>query len=441
MTSLSDVHGLRIIPETDLRRPIRSGVVAFALLVGAFGGWSATTEIGGAVVSGGQAVVQGKPQLVQSLDGGIVREIAIRNGDRVEAGQVLLRLDPTLVETNLGIAQSRLADALALRARLEAEQAGLAALEFRYPDLPFAPPDTGRQEQAQALIFAARAEVLAGSRAQLGETIGQFEAQIAGIEAQIAAKREQAASVAEDLANMTRLSENGLVRERELNETQRAAADLQGQIASLEAEIAGLRIAMRDAEIATRQEERGFREGVASELREAQAKVDELTLEIVTRSAELDRVEIRSPANGIVHEMEVATVGGVVEAGATLLQVMPLDQGLEFEIRVDPRAIDQVHVGQAAQLVIAPLDPRSTPKLEARVASVSAAAVTEAETGQSYYRVTLAVTPEEIARLGDDVTLAPGMPVEAYLETGNRTVLAYLLHPIASHMQRAFRED
>ncbi|TNC74783.1 HlyD family type I secretion periplasmic adaptor subunit [Rubellimicrobium roseum] len=429
------------VPVTDLRRPIRRGVAALALLAAVFGGWAGLAQIEGAVVSGGQIVVAGKPQLVQSLDGGIVREIAVRSGDRVQAGDVLVQLDATLVETNLGIARVRLADALALRARLESEQAGLAEPVFRYPELPFARPATAAQEEAQRRIFAARAEVLTGGQAQLQEALRQSEARIDGLEAQIAAKREQAALLEEDLANARSLNEQGLVAGRELNDITRSVASIDGEIESLEAEIASVRIEMEDARLATLQKEREFRESVASDLREASAQVDELMLEIVTRSAELERTVVRSPAEGVVHDVQVATLGGVIAPGATLLQVVPLGTGVEFELRVDPRAIDQVHPGQPAEIVIAPLDPATTPRLQAEVREVPAAAVTDPQSGESFYRVTLSVTPEELDRLGSDIALIPGMPVEAFLQTGGHSVMAFLLHPISSHLNRAFRES
>lgn len=446
MTALASPLGpAALVPDTDLRRPARLGLVGVLALVGVLGGWAATTRIDGAVVSGGEVVVRGRPQLVQSLDPGVVQAIEVRNGDRVAAGEVLVRLDPTLARTNLGIAEARLADALALRARLEAEERGQgpdgAATAFRHPPLPFPRPDTSRQEEAQARILAARAEVLAGGRARLAETLAQIDAQIAGTEAEIAAKESQRALLAEDLADLTRLSEQGLTRDSELNELTRAAAEIDGQVASLGAEVARLRLTARDAELATLQEERAFREEVATELREANAEVDELVLEVVTRRAELERAELRSPADGIVHEMEVVTPGGVVAAGATLLQVMPLDRGYEFELKVDPRSIDQVHPGQPAELVVAPLDPRSTPRLEAEVASVSAGAISNERSGESFYRVSLRVSESELARLGTDVALVPGMPVEGYLQTGNRSVLEYLVEPLAAHLRRAFREE
>lgn len=426
--------------RSDWRRTGLAGGIGLLLLIGILGVWATLTVISGAVIANGQAIVRGKPQLVQSLDGGIVASIAVRNGDAVTKDQILLRLDPTLLAVSLESARGRLADALTLKARLEAEQQGLAEPVFDFPALPFAPVDTARYAQGQREIFRARAEVLRGGRDRLAERMRQYDSQIAGSNSQIAARRDQLGYLEKDLENLRALTSQGLARQSELSDLQRAQSDLLSQIAALETDLAQFSIARRDSTLETLQAERAFRETVVSDLRDATAKTEELILEIITRQAQLDRIEIRAPASGIVNEMQVATVGGVVAPGAILLEVVPLTQGLDFELRVDPRAIDQVYPGQRAQLVLAALDPRSTPKLEARVTTVSADAITDPKTGQSFYRINLDVPPGELARLGE-ARLVPGMPVEAFLETGDRSVLAYLIRPLSEQLRRAFREE
>lgn len=426
-------------PRLDLRAPVLAGLMALALLAAAFGGWAAFTHISGAVIAQGEVVVQGRPKLVQSLDGGVVREILVRDGDRVAEGQLLLRLDPTLDETNLGIAHARLAAALALNARLTAEQDGRDEIDFAYPPLPFPPPATAAEEAGQRRIFEARRAVTAGSRARLAERLAQFDSQIAGVGAQIAALNEQLTLVESDIGNQEELADKGLARRSQLNEVLRRKAELEGQRAALEAEKAGLANSRQDAEIETLQAERAFMEEVVTELRKTGTEIEELTLEIVTRSAALERTEVRAPSEGLVNELAVTTVGGVVPPGETILQVVPTGAGMEFELKVDPRAIDQVRPGQKAQLMVTSFDPQAVPRIDAEVTTISAGAVTDPRTGAGYYRVGLAVSAEQLARLGD-AELVPGMPVEAYLETDDRSVLAYLLQPVTRHMGRAFRE-
>ena len=429
--------GLALI--TDTRRPARTGVIGLLLLLGVFGGWAHFTQISSAVIAGGQAVVHGRPKLVQTLDGGVVQSITVQNGDIVQQGQVLMQLDPTLLSINLDIARGRLAAALALKARLTAEQLGQTDLAFSYPTLPFERPETSAEEAGQREIFAARAAVLQGGRAQLAEAQLQLDNQIAGVAGQVGAIRDQMGFLQRDLDNQTALVEQGLSRQSQLGDLQRNMSQLGGQLASLEAEQARLINAQRDRELETLQTERAFMEQVVTDLREVTTQVEELTLEIVTRSAQLDRIEIRAPADGIVNELQVTTIGGVVAPGATILEVVPLGQGMDFELRIDPRAIDSVYQGQMAQVQMSAFDAQSTPKLTAHVTTISAGAITDPQTGQSFYRVGLAVSATEIARLGD-VTLMPGMPVEAFLQTGDRSVLTYLLSPISTHLARAFRE-
>lgn len=423
----------------DLRKPGLIGLLGFALMVGVLGFWAATTVIGGAVIASGQAMVQGDAKVVQSLDGGVVESIAVENGDRVLAGEVLMRLDPTLLAINLDIAQGRLAAALALEARLQAEQLGQGALEFSYGTLPFARPDTSPHEASQIEIFRARRAVLDGGREQLAEAFLQFENRRRGMDGQIAATRDQIDLVGLDLANLEGLVRDGLARQSQLTELQRAQSELFGRLAGLEADLAQLSNARREAELRTLQTERAFMESVVTELRDATAEIEELTLEIVTRSAQLDRIDIRAPVDGIVHEMQVTTVGGIIAPGATILEVIPQDGGMAFQLRVDPHAVDQVWQGQSASVILASFDPQTTPQLEASVTQISPDVVTDTATGQSFYRVDLEVPASELARLGD-VDLMSGMPVEAYLETGDRTVLAYLMQPLTSHLRRTFRE-
>lgn len=428
-----------VLPDMDMRRPGIIGAAAFVLLFGIMGTWAATTVIDGAVIASGQAMIQSRPQLVQSLDGGAVDEIFVRNGDVVTQGQILVRLDATVLTVNLDIALNKLAAAFALRARLQAEQLGLEAPVFRYPDVGFDLPSTAPHEASETAIFAARAAVLSGMRAQLVESRAQFDSQTEGVAGQIDALGEQIALLERDIENMRILTDEGLARQSQMTDLQRQRAQMTGQLAALQAQKAQLATTLRERELTTLQEDRSFAEEVVTQLRTTTALIEELVLQIVTHRAQLDRIDIRAPVDGVVHEMQISSLGGVVTPGETLLQVIPLQEGLDFEVRVDPRAVDQVHAGQSAQLVFSSFDPQSTPRLTAEVLSVSPDVVVDSRTGQSYYRANLTVSPDELARL-EDMSLLPGMPVEAYLQTGERTVLTYLLDPIYRHLQRGFRE-
>jgi HlyD family secretion protein len=435
--------------QTGLGRPGMAGALASLALLAILALWAQVTMIGGAVIAQGQIVVQGQPKLIQNLDGGIVAEIRVANGDAVQAGDVLLRLDPTLLQINLDIYRNRLAEVLARKARLEAEQAGLAdidaaALRASAAVAWLAGRPLDRHIEGERQIQLARAEVLRGRAEQQREKARQFANQIAGVEGLIAATEDQLGYLGRELANLETLSRDQLVAEGRLLDSQRARAALLGQLASHRSDLASLANSIRDTELEGMLADRQFREQVVTDLRETSAEADELVLQIVTTQKQLDRVEMRAPVAGMVHEMQVATLGGVVAPGATLMQIIPAGAGdsggVEVELQLDPRAIDQVHPGQTARLRFPALNPRDTPDVFAAITTVPAAAVADPATGRSFYRLQARLAPEEVARLGAQA-LVPGMPVEAFLQAEERSVLAYLLHPLADQLNRAFREQ
>ncbi|WP_282063781.1 HlyD family type I secretion periplasmic adaptor subunit [Roseobacter litoralis] len=428
-----------VLLRSATRRISMTGALGLLALLALFGIWANTTVISGAVIAQGQTVVRGQPKVVQHLDGGIVAEIAVQNGDLVAAGELLMRLDPALLRLNLDVAYRRLADALTLKARLEAEQKNTAAPVFEYPNLPFDLPDMTGNEISQREIFDARAAIRRGLNDKLIEAEQKYDSQIAGQIAQVSALDEQITLLEADLQNMQTLAARDLILRRDLNEMQRSRAEMVGRRAGLEAEIARLSNTRRDSELQTLQNQRAFHEDVVTQLREVTTSIEELVLDIVTRTAQLDRVEVRAPVAGVVHELQVSTVGGVVAPGAVIVQVIPQDQGLDFEVRVNPRDIAQVYVGQPATAIIAAFDPRTTPKLEGKVTQISPTAIIDPQSGQQYFRATFSIPPTEIAELGS-VDIVPGMPVEGYLATTDRSVLGYMLSPLHDPMRRMFRE-
>ncbi len=406
--------------------------------------WAAQTPISGAAIVEGKTVVRGQPRDLQHLDGGIVTAINVRNGDLVREGEVLMELDPTLLKVNLDIARSRLAEDLAKKARLTAEQrrAGVpdvAAVAAMAEAAHLGQADLTGPVAGQAQIMAARAEVLKGQRDQLTEKTAQFDNQAAGLDAVIASQQEQLGYLDRDIANMEKLAASGLLREGQLLDAKRNRAELLGQIASYRSDRAGIANSVRDAEIGVAQGERQFREQVATDLGEVTAGIGELVLQIVTTRKQLDRVEIRAPVTGIVHELKITTLGGVIPAGQTVGQIVPTGEGMEFEMQLPARSADSAHPGQVARLKLTALDPQRTPELKGTVSRISPTSIMDEQTRQSFYRVEITVPPEELARLGDEILL-PGMPVEGFLETGQRSALDWLVQPLANHMRGAFRE-
>lgn len=431
-------------PKTGLSRLFIAGALGIFALVGVLGGWAVMTTISGAVVASGTVDVAGKPKTVQSLDGGVLAEIAVSNGDTVRKGEILARLDPTLLQINLDIAHNRLVAALALRARLEAEHTSASEVMFDYADMPDTiralSLDTARAEAGQRIIFAARAEMLHGGRDRLAGALEDINTQTDGVTGQIAASEKQLEYLETDLTNVRALLAKGLARQDRLTELQRMQAGIFGELAGRRADLARLNNSRREVELTTLQDERSFREQVVTDLRATTTEIEELVLQIVTHRAQLDRVDIRAPTDGIVHELQVTTLGGVIAPGGTLLDIIPQDSGFDFEVRVDPRSINQVRENQTAKIVLSAFDPQTTPQLEGRVHAISPEAVKDQQTGQPFYRVSVDVSRDQLARLPQSAALIPGMPVEAYLQTEDRSVMSYLVAPMRDHLRRAFRE-
>jgi len=425
--------------RTDLSRAGRIGIFAGLVLILAVFAWAQTTAISGAVIASGAAEVRGKPKVVQSLDGGIVEEIRVSDGDLVQAGDVLLRLDPTLLRINLEMYRARLAETRSRISRLQAEQAGRRTLAFAYDTehldgLPLENINAGQRE-----IFEARRDVMKGRKEQLREKIVQFGNQTSGVEGLISAKREQVAFIEQELGDVSALHAEGLARKSQVLELQRQRSRLLGEIAEHQSELARIRNSIRDTELDILQSDRQFKEEVVTELGEAVMQAEELVLQIVTARKQLERIEILSPVDGIVHEMQVFNAGGVVPPGETMLQIIPVSKGVDFQVRVAPDAIDQVMKGQRAKVVFSAFNTRTAPEIFGTVSGISPSSITDPATGQSFYRVTLAIPPEELARL-EGHEILPGMPIEAFLQTGERTVLSYLTRPLTDQLRRAFRD-
>lgn len=443
MSTSSPVQGVTPVKIGFSGSAIAAALLSVALLAGLIL-WASFTMISGAVIVHGQTIVQGQARDIQHLDGGIVTKINVHNGDLVQEGDVLLELDATLLKVNIDIARTRLAEALAQKARLTAEQLGEKSLDVAAIKASTEASQLGDQDldapiRGQTQIMAARAEVLEGQREQLAEKKLQFDNQAAGLDALIASKKDQLTYLERDIANTQRLADSGLARESPLLEAKRDRAEILGQIASYGSDRAGIANSVRDAEIAAAQEERRFHEEVVTDLGEVNTVIGELVLQIVTTQKQLDRVEMRAPVTGIVHEMKVSTIGGVIAPGQTVLQIIPSDEALEFEMQLAAVSIDRVHTGQKARLRFSALDPRRTPDIFGQVSLISPTSITDEKTGQSFYRLRITVPPEQLERL-DGQTLVPGMPVEGYLETGLRSAMDYLIQPLANHLDRAFRE-
>lgn len=426
--------------KTGLDVAARLGLLASLLLLGSVFAWMWFTQITSAVIAPGQVVVRGQPKQVQSLDGGVIERIFVVDGDVVNKGDVLLRLDPSLLEINLDMYRNRLAEVAAREARLEAEYQEIEEPVFKVADAYLDGIDMTRHYIGQTEVLKARREVLNGRKEQLAERILQFGNQISGVEALINAKEEQLAFIAKELENVRNLNAQGLARESEMLSLQRNESALLGEIAEYRSELARIHNSIRDTELEMLQSDREFKEQVVTELRETTAQREELVLQIVTVQKQLERIDILAPTHGIVHQMQTSTEGGVLAPEVTIAEIVPLSEGVEFKLRVDPRSIDQVFVGQTARVVFPAFNMRTTPELFGSVSGVAPSSVQDPATGESYFQIDLTLPAEQLALLGE-VTLIPGMPVEAFLQSGGRSVFIYLTEPLVQQIKRAFRES
>lgn len=426
--------------KTGLRWPARLGVLsAFVFLGGTFA-WASLTEISGAVIANGVIEVEGKPKSVQHLDGGVVEHILVSDGQFVERGAVLIQLDDTLLKANIEIYKSRLSEAMATRDRLLAEQSDRADIAFDLSDPLLTDVDTAIHIAGQREVFEARRDLEAGRKEQLREKIRQFHNQTAGVNGLVAAKQAQQDLLDQELASMSALSQKGLAKASQLLALQRQQADLLGQISEHQSELARIQNSIRDTELEILQGQRQMKEAVVSELREVTTNIQELRQQIISTQKQLDRVALRAPNAGRIHEMQITTIGGVVPPGGTIMQIVPVDEDLGFRTRVDPSAVDQIYVGQAAKLRFPAFNQRTTPELNGSVADISPTSVVDEATGASFFWVRVTAPDEELARLGG-LELVPGMPVEAFLQTTDRTVLSYLTKPMTDQLNEAFREE
>ncbi|MEM7068166.1 MAG: HlyD family type I secretion periplasmic adaptor subunit [Pseudomonadota bacterium] len=405
------------------------------------GAWAMFANLSGAVIATGQVEVLGKPKTIQHLDGGIVAEIAIDNGVRVSKDDILIRLDDTLLQANLNIYQNRLREGIAKRVRLNAERDTQDAINWADDILPlFDMVLSPAVKSGQSKLFDARRSTREGQISQLREQIDQFEDQKQGIRALIASRNAQLGFLDEELIGVRSLNEQGLSPKSQLMALERQREEIIGQIAEQNAEVSRIQNAISEAEIEILQVDRQFRQEVLTELRQTEQEVNEMTQQLHATVEQLKRVEIKAPVSGIVHELSVFTIGGVVGAGSPVLQIIPQDEGFEIEASLQPQFIDEINLGQPATLRFSAFNQRTTPELKGVVKDISANVVADEQTGATFYKIRLGASESELARLNNQPFI-PGMPVEVFIKTKERTALNYLIKPLIDQVNRAFREE
>jgi HlyD family secretion protein len=424
----------------SINKHIILGCAVVVFLAVGLGGWASTAEISGALIAQGSLVVDSNVKKVQHPTGGVVGEVRAHEGDRVKAGEILVRLDETVTRANLAIVIKGLTELYARKARLAAERDGADAVALpkelagRADD-----PDVQEAMASERKLFELRHTARIGQKDQLSQRVKQFQEQITGLVAQQDAKSKEMGFIDKELDGVRELWEKNLVQINRLTNLEREEARLQGEHGQLIAAAAEAKGKIVETQLQILQVDQLFTSDVAKELRETDGKIGEYVERKVTAEDQLKRTDIRAPQDGVVFQSTANTVGGVITAGDPVMLIVPESDTLLVEAKVEPRDIDQVQIGQPVVLRFSAFNTRTTPELNGRVVRVGADTSTDQRTGQSYYLVRIGMTQDEIRRLGD-VKLTPGMPVEAFIQTGERTMLSYLVKPLRDQLQRAFRE-
>jgi HlyD family secretion protein len=428
-------------PNRAIRRLNRAGFAVIVLLVGGVGGWAVISELQGAVIALGTLVVESNSKKIQHPTGGIVGEILVKEGSHVEAGQIVMRLDDTVTRATLGMVQSQLDELKAREARLLAEREGDETVTFavelvsRSQEAGVAAAITGEKR-----LFESRKQVRTGQRAQLRERISQSNEEITGLIAQQEAKEREIKFVAEELVGVSHLYKQNLISIQRIMALKRDQARLEGERGQLIAGIARARAKITETELQIFQLDDDFSSQVLKDLREAQGKIAELSERKTAAQDQLKRIDIRAPQSGIVNQLSVHTVGGVINSGETVMQIVPVTDKLLVEAKVAPQDIDQVAPNAMTTVRIMAGNQRTITDMVGQVTYIGADLTREKEQpNQAYYLVRASIQEDQVRHL-EGLKLVPGMPAEIFIQTQERTPLQYLLKPLREQISRTFRE-
>lgn len=424
--------------SAEMRRPLVIGLVLSCLIGFAIFAWGAVARLSGAVIASGIVVVEGSSKKIQHQQGGIVGEILVRDGSRVSAGDLLVKLDDTQARALLGIVTSQLTELLGRKARLAAERDDRDGLEFPPGFMTFG-PDAERVASGERRLFLARLASANGQKAQLGERIKQNENEVQGLTLQNSAKARETALIGDELSRVNELYHKNLLPVTRVLSLQRDEARIEGEVGTLIAQIAKIGGQIAETRLQIIGIDQNRNSDAQKELREVEGRIAELQERKVAAEDQLRRVELRAPIDGIIHELSVHTVGGVVNPAEQLMLVVPSGDLLSVEVRIPSSDIDQLKIGRQSILRFTAFSQRTTPEVKGLLTRLSPDSVRDKDTGQFYYTARIKPDEGDLARLADH-KLVPGMPVEAFIETSSRTALSYLTKPLTDQFERAFRE-
>jgi len=421
------------------RGPMIAGLLALVVLVGGFGTWAVMAQITGAVIVSGQIEVDRNRQVIQHPDGGVVAEILVDEGDTVKEGDLLIKLDADALLSELAVVEGQLFEIMARRARMEAERDGAESLTFD-PVLMAAPTGPDLME-GQSRLFEARLESTKRATEQLDQQRAQIASQLDGIAAQQTAMQTQSDLMDQELADQKKLLDQQLIQASRVLALQREQANILGRMGELTASAAQAAERMTEIEIQVLTLTTTRREEAITRLRDLQYNELELSERRRTLLQQLDRLDIRAPVSGVVYGMQVFAPRSVIRAADPVMFLVPQDRPLVIAAKVRPIDIDQIHLGQDVVLRFSAFDQRRTPELHGTVTLVSADIFQDDTSGMSFYQAAIQLNEGEATRLPEGMVLIPGMPVEAFVRTADRSPMDYLLKPVADYFAKAFRES
>ena len=429
----------REITLSSTRSWIISGIVIIGLMFGGMGSWAYYARITGAVIASGTVGVESRIKTVQHLSGGIISQILVREGDSVISGELLLRLDETVIRANLTVTSGELLDYRAQKQRLIAERDQTGSVNFG-PELLNHPASDNLQQilNNQLALFATRRNSLENEHLLLEQQAEQYGQVINGLKAQHEAKTEQSGLITEEIDSLLPLLKKHLIPKTRILVLRREKARIRGEAGQLIAEIAKTRSTIRETGLRALKSKVAFREKVLSELDQVQLKIIELQERYITLADQYKHLDIRAPQTGRIHKLSVHTLGGVVTPGMEIVQIVPDQDRLIIEARVATNDIDQIYLNQNARIQFSAFDSRTTPQLDASIIRISADRLIDKTTGTSYFAVDLALKTGQIERLTGNV-LVSGMSADVFIRTVDRTVLHILLKPLTDQLSRAFK--
>lgn len=424
---------------TNVGRYLFAGFFFVFALIGGVTVWAATQKISGAVIASGRVVVDSNLKKVQHPSGGVVDEIRVKNGDEVTEGQLLMRLDETITKANLRVVVKQINELSMRAARLEAERDNFDRVAVPDDLKAETSADVVRIISGENNLFRSRRESHLKQKAQLRERIAQHREEIVGIDGQVKAKATEITLIGEELKGLETLEEKQLITTNRMVSMRRQAARLQGEHGQLLASTARIRGQIAEVELQILSLEQDVQTKIVDELRQIESKLAELAERRIAAEDQLKRIEIRAPISGVVHQLAVHTVGGVINSAEPVMMLVPMGDKLVIEARVQPQDIDRVHLKQAARVRFSAFNQRTTPELDGTVTRIGADLTQDKITGETFFTVRIEFADQEVARLGEN-KLQPGIPADVQIRTEDRTALSFLVKPLEDQFSKAFRE-